>query len=134
MAFRPNNQLCSIASRALATRLRYSGPMGDAERVRVERLLRSGFNAGDVTYLFLYVRDPPIRAQGRETVIDIGGFIAHSGEREKGITTAAANHFTQIARFQVLRISGATGSGGTTCRKISRSLLTRCHIGSIQSF
>jgi len=53
-------------------------------RARVERLLRGDLQIDDLTRLFLYARD---RCDGRETVQEIGDFVAHHDERTKGIIT-----------------------------------------------
>jgi hypothetical protein len=59
-------------------------------RVRVERLLRGNFRAEDLNRLFLYARD---RCQGRESVQEIGDFVAHHDERSKGVVTRRTRDF-----------------------------------------
>lgn len=67
---------------------------------RVHRLLRGGASSEDLTRLFLFARD---RCDGRETVQEIGDFIAHHAERDpskyKGILTHSVRDFFYLARF-----------------------------------
>lgn len=65
-------------------------------RARVERLLHGKNRADDLTHLFLYARD---RCDGRESVQEIGDFVAHHNERTKGIVTRAVREFFAIANF-----------------------------------
>jgi hypothetical protein len=62
----------------------------------VERLLRGDFRTDDLTRLFLYVRD---RCDGRESVQEIGDFVAHHEEREKGIVTQTTRDWFSIASY-----------------------------------
>lgn len=70
-------------------------------RVRVERLLRGDFRAGDLTELFLYARG---RCDGRQSVQEIGDFAAHHDERSKGIVTDAVRDFFTMLRFTIPRL------------------------------
>lgn len=80
--------------------------MSDAKsRARVQRLLGGGFRPDDLTGLFLYARD---RCDGREPVAEIGHFVAHHHEREKGITTRATREWYAVARFHGVKF----GPGG----------------------
>jgi hypothetical protein len=65
-------------------------------RTRVTRLLNGNFREEDLTRLFLYLRD---RADGRETLRDIGDFVAHQNERDKGCITRAVQDWYKIATF-----------------------------------
>jgi len=67
-------------------------------RGRVTRLLAGNFRADDLTRLFLYARD---RCDGRESVQEIGDFVAHHNERSKGIVTQTLRDFFVIAQFQI---------------------------------
>lgn len=69
-------------------------------RARVERLLRGGFRPDDLMGLFLYARD---HCDGREPVKDIGDFVAHHSERDKGIVTRSTREWFAVARFHVSR-------------------------------
>jgi hypothetical protein len=60
--------------------------MIDAEmHRRVERLLRGDRRVDDLDRIFLGLRD---RAHGRASVREIGDFVAHRGERDKGPVTS----------------------------------------------
>jgi hypothetical protein len=74
-------------------------------RARVARLLSGTFRPDDLTGLFLYARD---HCDGRETVAEIGHFIAHHHERNKGIVTRATRDWFTVARFHFSRF----GPGG----------------------
>ncbi len=69
-------------------------------RARVERLLRSEFRPDDLTGLFLYARD---HCDGREPVADIGHFVAHHNERDRGIITRSTREWFAIARYHMSR-------------------------------
>ncbi|MEA2803638.1 MAG: hypothetical protein QOE49_3733 [Rhodospirillaceae bacterium] len=66
-------------------------------RVRAERLLRGDFRVDDLTKLFLYARD---RCDGRESVQEIGDFVAHHDERRKGIVTRSVRDLFAFMRFR----------------------------------
>jgi hypothetical protein len=71
--------------------------MPDAKsRARVERLLKCDFRPDDLTGLFLYARD---HCDGRQSVRDIGDFVAHHNERDKGIVTESTRAWFASARF-----------------------------------
>lgn len=65
-------------------------------RIRVERLLRHEFRPDDLTGLFLFDRD---HCDGREAVAEIGHFVAHHHERDKGIVTRATRDWFAVARY-----------------------------------
>jgi hypothetical protein len=65
-------------------------------RPRVERLLYGEFVPDDLTRLFLYLRATPY---GRQTVKEVGDFVAHFGMRDKGPSTDLANNFFTVLRF-----------------------------------
>jgi hypothetical protein len=65
-------------------------------RTRVERLLYGDFVADDLTRLFLYLRET---SYGRQTVREIGDFVAHFGMRDKGPSTEKTNNFFTVLRF-----------------------------------
>lgn len=65
-------------------------------RARVERLLDSKNRTEDLVHLFLYARD---RCDGRESVQEIGDFVAHHSERSKGIVTRSVRDFFSITKF-----------------------------------
>jgi hypothetical protein len=71
--------------------------MADAKsRARVQRLLSDSFHSDDLTGLFLFARD---RCDGRRTVAEIGDFVAHHNERDKGIVSDSTREWVAIARF-----------------------------------
>jgi hypothetical protein len=71
--------------------------MVDAKsRARVERIIRGDFRPDDLTGLFLYARD---HCDGRESVTDIGDFVAHHSERDKGIVTRSTREWFLTIRF-----------------------------------
>ncbi|MEC5324953.1 hypothetical protein [Aurantimonas sp. A3-2-R12] len=74
-------------------------------RARVNRLLGGDFRPDDLTGLFLYARD---HCDGREAVADIGHFVAHHHERDRGITTRSTREWFAVARYHLSRF----GSGG----------------------
>jgi hypothetical protein len=67
-------------------------------RSRLERLLGGSIKVDDLTRLFLYARERK-RANGRESVIEIGDFIAHHEERTKGISTRTIREFYAVFTF-----------------------------------
>ena len=72
---------------------------GDAAlRIRVERLMHGEFKVEDLTTLFLAPRD---RAGGRQSIVEVGAFVAHREERYKGIVTDAVRDFFARIRFVV---------------------------------
>jgi hypothetical protein len=75
-------------------------------RARVIRLLSDDFRPGDLTDLFLFARD---HCDGRETVADIGDFVAHHLERDRGITTRSTREWFVSAKFHMARF-GANGT------------------------
>lgn len=64
-----------------------------AHRARIERLLRGDLRADDLTRLFLFARD---RCDGRESVQEVGDFVAHHDERTKGLVTRTARDWEAI--------------------------------------
>lgn len=71
--------------------------MSDAKsRIWVERLLRGDFRPSDLTGLFLYARD---HCDGRESVSEIGHFVAHYHEPDRGIITRSTRDWVTTARF-----------------------------------
>lgn len=64
-------------------------------RARVVRLLGGEIRADDLARLFLYARD---RCDGRESVQEVGDFVAHHDERTKGIITRETRDWFIIAR------------------------------------
>jgi hypothetical protein len=73
--------------------------VGDAAlRIRVQRLLRGELKVDDLTALFLALRD---RAGGRQSVVDVGAFVAHRNERNKGYVTEAVRDFFVRIRFVI---------------------------------
>jgi hypothetical protein len=73
-------------------------------RSRVERLLKGDFRPDDLTRLFLYARD---RCDGRESVQEVGDFVAHRDQRSKGIITRTARDFYTILRFKIPNLGQA---------------------------
>lgn len=65
-------------------------------RARVERLLSGILRQDDLTHLFLYAR---FHCDNRETVADIGHFIAHQDERDRGITTRSIREWFASAQY-----------------------------------
>jgi hypothetical protein len=62
-------------------------------KARVGRLLYGDFRPDDLTGLFLYARD---HCDGRETITDIGAFVAHHNE---GIVTRSTREWFAVARY-----------------------------------
>src|SRR5262249_50208344 len=66
-------------------------------RPRIERLLYGDeFVSDDLSRLFLYLRET---SYGRQTVREVGDFVAHFGMRDKGPTTQLATNFFTVLRF-----------------------------------
>jgi hypothetical protein len=66
-------------------------------RIRVERLLKGDIRIEDLTTLFLALRG---RCDGREILTEMGDFVAHRDERNKGIVTQACrDYFTSLRLF-----------------------------------
>lgn len=71
--------------------------MVDAKsRARVVRLLGDNFRPDDIGNLFLFARE---RCDGRQSVTDIGDFVAHHNERNKGVITDHVRGWATTARF-----------------------------------
>jgi hypothetical protein len=68
-----------------------------ALKVRVDRLLSDDFRVEDLSTLFLAMR----RCAGRETVMEIGDFVAHRDERTRGLTTRVTRDFFLFLRGYV---------------------------------
>ncbi|MGZ5005403.1 MAG: hypothetical protein ACXV8H_07775 [Chthoniobacterales bacterium] len=84
---------CSIPSESLS----FGFIMPDAQsRARVQRLARGDIRSDDLTRLFLFARD---HCDGRETVRDIGDFVAHHSERNRGIITKSTRDWFAVARY-----------------------------------
>jgi hypothetical protein len=77
-------------------------------KARVERLLRGDFRPDDLMNLFLFARD---HCDGRETVAEIGHFVAHHTERDKGIITRLTREWVADVRYH-LSVYGPTGQPG----------------------
>jgi hypothetical protein len=75
-------------------------------RARVQRLLRGDFRPDDLTGLFLYARD---HCDGREPVAEIGHFVAHHQERDRGIVTKSTGEWSAAIRFHASRLDPITG-------------------------
>lgn len=71
--------------------------MVDAKsKARVGCLLHGDFRPDDLTGLFLFARD---HCNGRETITDIGDFVAHHDERDRGIITRSTREWFAVARY-----------------------------------
>ena len=64
------------------------------------RLIGPDFRPDDLMGLFLFARD---HCDGRESVTDIGDFIAHHDEREKGLITRSTREWCSVARYYASR-------------------------------
>lgn len=73
-------------------------------RGRVERLLRGDLRSDDLTRLFLFARD---RCDGRESVQEIGDFVAHHDERTKGLITRTTRDWATTALFVLPNMNSA---------------------------
>lgn len=69
-----------------------------AVRARVERMLKGDYRVEDLTRIFLWMRT---RSYGRQTVREVGDFVAHADERTKGIGTDATRDFFAALRHSV---------------------------------
>lgn len=63
---------------------------------RVQRLLNGAASEADMQSLFLYARG---RCNGRQDVQEIGDFVAHYDERDRGIVTDLTREFAVVIRF-----------------------------------
>lgn len=88
--------------------------MPDAKsRARVVRLLSGDFRPDDLTGLFLFARD---HCDGREAVAEIGHFVAHHHERDRGTITRSTREWFAVARYHMPRF----GPGGRDHLKADR--------------
>lgn len=67
-------------------------------RARVLRLLSEDYRLEDLNKLFLYCRD---KCSGRESVREVGDFVAHSHLREKGVVTNEVRDWHAIVSFKI---------------------------------
>ncbi|MBS0246828.1 MAG: hypothetical protein JSR61_09420 [Proteobacteria bacterium] len=65
-------------------------------RAKVQRLIGGDFRLGDLSDLFLFARD---HCDGRESVIEIGDFVAHHAERDKGVLTRGMRDWFTTIQF-----------------------------------
>ncbi len=70
-------------------------------KARVDRLLSGDIRSEDLTRLFLYVRD---HCDGRESVQEIGDFVAHHSERTKGIVTRETRDWFLTTRLKFMAL------------------------------
>ena len=78
--------------------------MVDAKsRAKVQRLLSDDFRPGDLSDLFIFARD---HCDGRQTVTDIGDFVAHHNERDRGIITNSTREWFATVRYHMSVFSG----------------------------
>jgi hypothetical protein len=89
-------------------------------RRRAERLLGGERNTSDLYALFLWLRE---RSFGNKTVADIGDFLAHSEEREQGITWNTAQAFFDHAGFTLPRFGKPPGHKPFTFAEFQSSAL-----------
>jgi hypothetical protein len=92
-----------------------------ALRRRLERLWSGPFQVNDLDHLFLGLRE---RFYSREAFLEIGHFVAHAGERERGIVTERAKHFFTHMRFtfERYRDQSAPYSGEYLCAALAANL------------
>jgi hypothetical protein len=77
--------------------------MADSKsRNRVERLMRGEIRNDDIMNLFLFARD---HCDGRESVKEIGNFVAHHSERYRGIITETTRDWFAIVRFSTVTLT-----------------------------
>jgi len=67
-------------------------------RRRVERLLQGERRPDDLTRIFMHMRD---RSDGRESVQEIGDFVAHQNDRIKGLVTRSSRRRFKELQFQL---------------------------------
>src|SRR4051812_33243829 len=87
----------------------------DRHRFMVLRLLRGEFRAQYFIELYLYARD---RCDGRETVRDIGDFIAHRNERDKGFITDRVRDAHIVSRYMFPKLSLGKPNGVDELRSL----------------
>lgn len=71
-------------------------------KARIERILNSEFRPDDLLNLLLYARD---KHDGRKTVWDVGSFISHSAERDRGASQRAAKDWFTVVGFFMPRFA-----------------------------
>lgn len=77
-------------------------------RPRIERLLRAdSFRVDDFTNIFLQLR---FRAGDKELFREIGHFVSHMGDRERGLATAEMEDAYTITQFMLRRIGTVVGA------------------------
>lgn len=67
-------------------------------KARVNRFLHGSFRQDDLMGLFLFARD---HCDGRESVAEIGHFVAHHHERDKGIVTRSTRAWFAMIRYHI---------------------------------
>jgi hypothetical protein len=69
-------------------------------------MLCGDFRPDDLTGLFLYARD---HCDGREPVAEIGHFVAHHQERDKGVVTRSTREWSAAIRFHMSMLDPTKG-------------------------
>ena len=96
--------------------------MLDAEiRTRVRRLLEGEPRSADLDRIFLSLRP---RSHGRDSVREIGDFVAHREEREKGAVTRRAQDILISARAWTRGLLGETPDPATIAEVAAANLRT----------
>lgn len=72
---------------------------------RVDRLLAGQRRARDLDAIFLWLRT---RSFGHQTVKDIGDFVAHGDERDKGVAWVGVRSISKTLAFHIPRITKAS--------------------------
>lgn len=80
-------------------------------KARASRLLDGEFHVEDLSTLYLALRQ---MSPARETVTEIGDFVAHRGERTKGTTTRALQDFFVVFRHAYPLLEAGTRGKYTT--------------------
>jgi hypothetical protein len=95
----PRSIRCAVASGLYSSFALMAKPALDSGmRAIVRRMLKKDIRPEDLMSLFIYVRD---RCDGRESIREVGDFVAHRTDRTKGLVTRRARDFFVSFRFWV---------------------------------
>jgi hypothetical protein len=94
-------------------------PRKDELARRVDRLLAGTGTTRDLDVLFLWLRGP---FYGRRAVRDIGDFVAHSDERQKGFAWEGIERFSSMMDFNIPRWRAAGRPPSNEAEAFKRSI------------
>lgn len=99
----------------------------DELKRRTERLLAGEKNTRDLDVLFLWLRD---RTFGNRAVADVGDFVAHSDERDKGISWRGVQWWFDMMSFHLPRLAKAADIIPATVEEVCAAVLASFELTS----